>query len=71
MTATTLRYNWDPRLVDGIAAKHRVITFDNRGVGPERDECWSLAAAIYPGFDSYQQFTDRRMPIAVLERRAA
>jgi len=25
--------NWDPRVVDGIAAKHRVITFDNRGVG--------------------------------------
>ena len=25
--------NWDPRVVDGFAAKHRVITFDNRGVG--------------------------------------
>jgi pimeloyl-ACP methyl ester carboxylesterase len=25
--------NWDPLVVDGIAAKHRVITFDNRGVG--------------------------------------
>jgi pimeloyl-ACP methyl ester carboxylesterase len=25
--------NWDPRIVDGIAATHRVITFDNRGVG--------------------------------------
>ena len=25
--------DWDPRIVDGIAAKHRVITFDNRGVG--------------------------------------
>jgi pimeloyl-ACP methyl ester carboxylesterase len=25
--------NWDPRVVDGIAAKHQVITFDNRGVG--------------------------------------
>ena len=25
--------NWDPRIVDGIAARHRVITFDNRGVG--------------------------------------
>jgi pimeloyl-ACP methyl ester carboxylesterase len=25
--------NWDPRIVDGIAAKRRVITFDNRGVG--------------------------------------
>ena len=25
--------NWDPRVIDGIAARHRVITFDNRGVG--------------------------------------
>jgi pimeloyl-ACP methyl ester carboxylesterase len=25
--------NWDPRIVDGIAARHRVITFDNQGVG--------------------------------------
>jgi pimeloyl-ACP methyl ester carboxylesterase len=25
--------NWDPRVVDGIAAQHRVIVFDNRGIG--------------------------------------
>ena len=25
--------NWDPRIVDGIAARRRVVTFDNRGVG--------------------------------------
>ena len=25
--------NWDPRVVDGLAAHHRVIAFDNRGVG--------------------------------------
>lgn len=25
--------NWDPRVVDGIASTHHVITFDNRGVG--------------------------------------
>ena len=25
--------NWDPRIVDGFAAKRRVIAFDNRGVG--------------------------------------
>jgi len=25
--------NWDPRVVDGFAAQHRVIVFDNRGVG--------------------------------------
>lgn len=25
--------NWDPRIVDGLATKHHVIAFDNRGVG--------------------------------------
>lgn len=25
--------NWDPRVVDGLAARHHVITFDNQGVG--------------------------------------
>ena len=25
--------NWDPRIMDGIAATHHVIAFDNRGVG--------------------------------------
>lgn len=25
--------NWDPRMVDGLAARHHVIAFDNRGVG--------------------------------------
>ena len=25
--------NWDPRVMDGIAAKHHVIAFNNRGVG--------------------------------------
>lgn len=24
---------WDPRVVDGIAASHHVIVFDNRGIG--------------------------------------
>lgn len=25
--------NWDPRVIDGIAARHHVIAFDNRGIG--------------------------------------
>ena len=43
----------------------------NSKSGAEHDECWSLATAVYPGFDSYQRFTDRRIPVAVLERRDA
>jgi pimeloyl-ACP methyl ester carboxylesterase len=30
---TAVLDDWDPRLVDGLAAKHHVIAFDNRGVG--------------------------------------
>jgi len=25
--------NWDPRVIDGVAARRRVIAFDNRGIG--------------------------------------
>jgi pimeloyl-ACP methyl ester carboxylesterase len=30
---TAVLDDWDPRIVDGLAAKHHVIAFDNRGVG--------------------------------------
>ncbi|MGW6620111.1 alpha/beta fold hydrolase [Nocardia sp. NPDC055002] len=30
---TAVLDDWDPRVIDSIAAHHRVITFDNRGVG--------------------------------------
>lgn len=30
--------NWDPRIVNGIAAKHHVVAFDNRGVGSSSGE---------------------------------
>ncbi len=36
--------------------------------GSERDECWSLLVAGYPDFESYQELTDRHLPVAVLER---
>lgn len=36
--------------------------------GSERDECWDLLRAGYPDFDSYQALTERRLPIAILER---
>jgi F420H(2)-dependent quinone reductase len=37
--------------------------------GPEREECWALAVARYPGFEAYQTYTARRIPVAVLKRR--
>jgi len=30
---TAVLDDWDPRIIDGVAAKHDVIAFDNRGVG--------------------------------------
>ena len=30
--------NWDPRVVDGLAAKRHVVVFDNRGVGASTGE---------------------------------
>lgn len=38
--------------------------------GPEREQAWALANEVYPAFDSYQGFTDRQIPVAVLERRS-
>jgi pimeloyl-ACP methyl ester carboxylesterase len=37
---------WDPRVVDGIAAKHRVIAFDNRGVGASKGSTPSSVVAM-------------------------
>lgn len=38
--------NWDPRVVDGIAAQHHVITFDNRGVGASRGKTPTTVAEM-------------------------
>ena len=37
---------WDPRVVDGIAAKHRVIVFDNRGIGGSEGSTPNSVAAM-------------------------
>src|SRR5690242_1845478 len=45
--------NWDPRIIDPIAAHHHVITFDNRGVGastgvvPDNIEAMAEDAATF------------------------
>ena len=38
--------NWDPRIIDGIAAKHRIITFDNRGIGASEGTTPDSVAAM-------------------------
>ena len=39
--------NWDPRVVDGIAAKHRVIVFDNRGICQHAGICTDTLASVF------------------------
>ncbi|MFI1016161.1 nitroreductase family deazaflavin-dependent oxidoreductase [Streptomyces sp. NPDC020965] len=36
--------------------------------GDERDEWWARAVEAYPDYANYQQNTDRRIPVFVLER---
>jgi pimeloyl-ACP methyl ester carboxylesterase len=38
--------DWDPRVVDGLATRHRVITFDNRGVGASQGKTPTTIAAM-------------------------
>jgi pimeloyl-ACP methyl ester carboxylesterase len=45
--------NWDPRVVDGIAAKHRVITFDNRGVGASTGKTPDTIQAMAKDTDTF------------------
>jgi deazaflavin-dependent oxidoreductase (nitroreductase family) len=37
----------------------------------ERPRLWQKATTIYPGFDQYQERTDRQIPVMVLEPRGA
>ena len=38
--------------------------------GAERDDCVQLLVAGYPDFASYQELTDRLLPVALLSRKA-
>ncbi|MDW3218941.1 MAG: nitroreductase/quinone reductase family protein [Acidimicrobiales bacterium] len=38
--------------------------------GEDRDECWAIAVDVYPDFDSYQELTERRIPVGVLTPKA-
>jgi deazaflavin-dependent oxidoreductase (nitroreductase family) len=36
--------------------------------GEERERLWRQMAEVWPDYDAYQQRTDRRIPVVVLER---
>jgi deazaflavin-dependent oxidoreductase (nitroreductase family) len=37
--------------------------------GHERDRLWAEMAEVWPAYDSYQQKTERQIPVVVLSRR--
>jgi pimeloyl-ACP methyl ester carboxylesterase len=53
--------NWDPRVVDGLAAQHHVIAFDNRGIGasggktPDTVEAMARDAIAFIGALGYSE----------------
>lgn len=51
--------------VDG---ERRPVVVDELDDGPDRDRAWALLTESYPDFASYQELTDRRLPVAVLSR---
>jgi deazaflavin-dependent oxidoreductase (nitroreductase family) len=51
-----------------VGAERWTTTARELPEGAERDECWTLLTDAYPDFASYQEFTERRLPVAVLER---
>ena len=65
--------NWYKNLVAAGEAQVEVdadrwaVTARELDDGPERDQCWELLIAGYPDFASYQELTDRRLPVVVLE----
>lgn len=64
--------NWYRNLVAAGEASVEVggdrhqCSFAEVAEGDERDECWDLLVAAYPNFTSYQELTDRRLPVGLL-----
>ena len=68
--------NWYKNLMAAGEAEVQVgadtwsVTARELPEGAEREECWRLLVEAYPDFASYQELTDRRLPVAVLSRVA-
>ena len=53
-----------------VGADTRTVTPRELPEGSEREECWDLLVDAYPDFASYQELTDRRLPVIVLEAKS-
>ncbi len=51
-----------------VAGERWSVRAHELAAGAEHDECWALAAAAYPDFASYQELTQRTIPVALLAR---
>lgn len=51
-----------------VGSERWAVTATELDDGPERDRAWKLLCAGYPDFASYQELSDRRIPVAVLRR---
>jgi len=52
-----------------VGSDRWAVDFRELEEGPEREECWKLLCDAYPDFASYQELTDRRLPVAILSRK--
>jgi deazaflavin-dependent oxidoreductase (nitroreductase family) len=50
-----------------VKGKRIPVAFREVAGADERAECWNLLTAGYPDFATYQELTDRQLPIGVLE----
>jgi deazaflavin-dependent oxidoreductase (nitroreductase family) len=66
----------DPAWVGNLAAHPEAAVRIGREVrrmrarvaeGEDRDRAWALAVDAYPGYEAYQRWTRRRIPVVVLE----
>jgi F420H(2)-dependent quinone reductase len=53
-----------------LAGERWAVDWRELDDGSERDDCWALACPAYPDFASYQELTDRKIPVALLSRKA-
>ncbi len=58
--------NWDPRIMDGIAAKHHVIAFDNRGISAVAGVTfYDMLRGFFTGQDAKQFLFFTRSPTGI------
>lgn len=63
-----LNVSADPEVVVQVGRERRPMVAHVAGP-EERAELWPRLVALYPDYDSYQSWTDREIPVVVLEPR--